>query len=331
MSGRAELTTPEVLRLLSGGASGAILTALEGGPLRTKQLTGQVHGYAPRTVYRYASRLTEIGAIARREESGVPSKVVHSLTDPCGREFLSLLDAYADASLTRLAGGEIASHAWGSLGLLADLWEAGMIEALSYGPCSPTDLARGEHGLSYYQVKRRAVLFAISDFLRQSPLPAGRRRSYELTDRARRAIALIASISCWRHRHVVPEGEPGATAPEVAGMLRAALPLVALPDHAGRSFEISVASPGDGNGQENSLVWARVDRDGAVISSAGSLAEPDGWIRGRVEPWLGALVDGSRRGLRLKGDSDLIETCLTRLHSTLWEPAPEPHPVAALA
>src|SRR5690242_11597572 len=75
----AELTTANTLRLLSAGASGAILMALGPGPLRTKALTGRVRGYTPRTVYRYASKLTELGVIERQEEPGVPSKVVHSL------------------------------------------------------------------------------------------------------------------------------------------------------------------------------------------------------------------------------------------------------------
>jgi DNA-binding HxlR family transcriptional regulator len=145
--------------------------ALGEGPLRTKELTERVRGYTPRTVYRYASKLNELGVIERQEEPGVPSKVVHSLTDPCGRELHGLVDA--DASLTRLPGGEIDAHAWGSLGLLADLWESGMIEALNFGPRSPTELARGEHGLSYHQVNRRAGLFAIGGSSRRRRSSAG--------------------------------------------------------------------------------------------------------------------------------------------------------------
>lgn len=316
-----ELTTPAVLRLLSGGASGAILMALEDGPLRTRDLTRRVGGYIPRTIYRYASRLAEIGAIDRHEERGVPSKVVHRLTDPCGRELFALLDAYADASLTRLPSGEVDAHAWGSLGLLADLWEAGVIEVLSYRPHSATDLARGDHGLSYHQVKRRAALFTRSGFLDKASLPAGGRRSYELTDKARRAIALVAGIGRWRHRCVVGEGEQGATAIEVAGMLRAALPLVALPDHAGKSFTLTVVSP-----NEEEPVWASLDANGAVGSCAEPSADPDGWAKGRAERWMEALVEGPGKGLRLKGDSELIESCLARLHSILWEPAPELSP-----
>src|SRR5215475_2489322 len=72
----------DVLRLLSAGATGAILMALGEGPLRTKNLTERVPGYAPRTIYRYAGKLAELDVIEREEEPGVPSKVVHTLTDP---------------------------------------------------------------------------------------------------------------------------------------------------------------------------------------------------------------------------------------------------------
>ncbi|MGN6814491.1 MAG: hypothetical protein ACTHK3_00165, partial [Solirubrobacterales bacterium] len=276
-----------------------------------------------------AGRLSEIGLIERHEEPGVPSKVTHRLTDPDGQELLTLLEAYADASLTRLSSGEVDAHAWGSLGLLADLWEAGMIEALSYGPCSPTELARGDHGLSYHQVKRRTVLFAIGGFLQETCPARLPRRSYELTDKARRAMALIAGIGRWRHRNIVAEGEMGATAAEVAAMLRAALPLITLPDRAGKSFTFAVVPGGEANLREAELVGAKIDNDGAVLSCTEPAAEPDGWARGRVDPWMGELVNGPRKGLRLKGDTELLEACLAELHSSLWETARELSPVLA--
>src|SRR5215216_3975976 len=127
----AGASTADVLRLLSAGATGAILMALGEGPLRTKNLTERVPGYAPRTIYRYAGKLAELEVVEREEEPGVPSKVVHTLTDPCGTELYTLVNRFADASLTRLPDGRIDAHAWASLGLLADMWEAGMVEDLS--------------------------------------------------------------------------------------------------------------------------------------------------------------------------------------------------------
>lgn len=316
-----ELTTPEVLRLLGAGASGAILMALGEGPLRTKELTERVRGYAPRTVYRYAGKLAEVGVIERREEPGVPSKVVHSLSEPRGRELYELIDAYADAAFTRLPNGEIDAHAWGSLGLLADLWESGMVEGLNMGPKSPTELARMEHGLSYHQVNRRASLFAIGGLLQEST-NGGRRRGYSLTKTARRGMALVAGISRWRRRYIVPEGAVALTPQEVGDMLRTALPLVALPEHEGKNLGLEIAGEAM-DGDESDTVWASVALDGVVLSCEGPLPQVDGHAQGEVATLVDAILDGPRDGLRSHGDQHLIESCLERLHSTLWSAWPD--------
>lgn len=316
---REELTTPGVLRLLSSGATGAILMALGDGPLRTKELTERVPGYAPRTIYRYAIKLAELGIVEREEEPGVPSKVVHRLSEPCGRELHHLVDAYATASLGRLPSGEIGAHSWGSLALLADLWESGMVEELNLGPRTATELARMRHGLSYHQVSRRASLFAIGGFIRELP-ESGRRRRYELTAKARRAMALIASIGRWRRRHVVGRGASGLSPLEVAGLLQTALPLASVPKHAGKSFQIGVVAPGQQDGNEGELVWGEVGGDGSVACCPGSPDYVDAWGRGPAQPWVDSLLDGCPRdGLELGGEGHLIRACLDNLHKALWK------------
>jgi len=320
--GAAELGTLDILRLLSAGASGAILMALGDGPLRTKDLTERVRGYTPRTVYRYAGKLTEVGVIERHEEPGVPSKVIHNLSRPGGQELHSLMDAYADASLSRLPSGEIDAHAWGSLALLADLWESGMINELNLGGRSLTELARGQHGLSYHQVNRRANLLAIGGFIRELPA-SGRRRCYALTERSRRAMALVVGIGRWRRRYVTPKGKAGLDAPEAATALRTALPLVALPEHGGKSFGIGV---------DEEDVWARVETDGSIISCASAPMEVASHARGEVKMWVDVLIDGPPESLQAEGEAHLIQTCLSRLHAALWTKLPGlPTPAAELS
>jgi DNA-binding HxlR family transcriptional regulator len=315
----SELTTPQILRLLGAGASGAILMALGEGPLRTKELTEQVRGFTPRTIYRYSSKLADAGILARLEEPGVPSKVTHSLSDPKGRELYELVVAYADASFTRLPEGRIDAHAWGSLALLADLWESGLIEELNLGPKSPTQLAQAEHGLSYHQVNRRAGLFTIGGFLREDVTPGNRRR-YALTDRARRGMALIAGVGRWRRLHVVPEGRSGLTPREAGGLLRTALPLVTLPEHGGKTLGLEIAAMGSGD--EADAVWAMVAEEGSVSSCEGPLSEVDGHAHGKVTAFIDTILDGPRNGLRLDGDEHLVKTCFERLHSILWKAWP---------
>jgi DNA-binding HxlR family transcriptional regulator len=320
--GRACLTgasTADVLRLLGAGAAGAILMALGEGPLRTKSLTERVPGYAPRTIYRYAGKLAELEVIEREEEPGVPSKVVHALSDPCGTELYELVDRFADASLTRLPDGRLDAHAWASLGLLADLWEAGMVEELSCGPRSPVELAQGSHGLSYHQVTRRAGLFKAVGLLREAD-GAGRRRPYALTEKTRRKMGLIAGVARWRHHHVVAEDEEGMTAAEMATVLRVALPLVKLPEQAGRRLRLSVLGERAAAGAEGQEVWAEVEGDGTLHSCASPPPEPDGWGRGKVEAWIPVILDGASSRVLVGGEESLVAGCLSRLHSTLWTP-----------
>ncbi|MGN6557272.1 MAG: winged helix-turn-helix transcriptional regulator [Solirubrobacterales bacterium] len=317
----AGASTADVLRLLSAGATGAILMALGEGPLRTKNLTEQIPGYAPRTVYRYAGKLAELEVVEREEEPGVPSKVVHTLTDPCGSELYSLVTRFADASMTRLPDGRIDAHAWASLGLLADLWEAGMIEELSCEARSPTELARGPHGLSYHQVNRRAGLFRTAKLICEEEAP-GRRRCYALTDKTRKTMGLIAEIARWRHHHVVAEDEEGMTAPEMATTLRAGLPLVKLPEHAGKCLKLVVVSEDDTPGAEGEVVWVEVRQDGTLHSCSEPTERVDAWGRGKVESWIPALLDGSTRKILTGEDDKLIGDCLSRLYEAFWTPSP---------
>jgi DNA-binding HxlR family transcriptional regulator len=262
-----KLTTPQILRLLGAGASGPILMALGEGPLRTKELTERVRGYTPRTIYRYSNRLAESGIVERHEEPGVPSKVTHALTAPMGRELHALVLAYAETSFTRLPDGRIDAHAWGSLAMVAELWESGLIEELNLGPRSPTELAQLEHGLSYHQVNRRAGLFANGGFLREDAA-LDKRRVYSLTEKSRRAMALIAGIGRWRRRHVVASGASGLTAREAGELLRTALPLVTLPEHGDKSLGIEI-TPASTRAGAADAVWAIVATEGNVLSCEG--------------------------------------------------------------
>jgi len=317
----AGASTAGVLRLLSAGATGAILMALGEGPLRTKTLTEQVPGYAPRTIYRYAGKLAELEVVEREEEPGVPSKVVHTLSEPCGTELYTLVNRFADSSLTRLPDGRIDAHAWASLGLLADMWEAGMVEDLSCGGRSPTDLARGHHGLSYHQVNRRAGLFKTGGLLDEWQGP-GRRRCYGLTEKTRRKMGLIVGIARWRHRHVVAEDEEGMTAEEMATVIRVTLPLVRLPEHRGKCLQLSVFSEDDVPGSEGQTLWAEVNDDGSIHSCAEQPADPDAWSRGKVKDWIPVFLDGESRGILIGDDDHFVEAVISSLYEVLWTPQP---------
>lgn len=309
----------DVLRLLSAGATGEILMALGEGPLRTKNLTERVPGYAPRTIYRYAGKLAELEVVEREEEPGVPSKVVHTLTDPCGSDLYEVVSRYADAAMTRLPDGRIDAHSWASLGLLADLWESGMVDELACNPRSPTELAQGRHDFSYHQVNRRAGLFKVSGFLTEWAGP-GRRRCYALTEKTRQAMGLITGIARWRHHHVVAEDEEGMTREEMVTALKTSLPLVRLPEHPGKGLEVQVVREDESPGAEAEAIWAEVEEDGTVHACADPSSNVDAWGRGKIAAWIPAILEGDSRRVLVGGEERLIGDCLARLHQMLWSP-----------
>lgn len=317
----AGATIAEVLRILSSGATGPILLALGEGPLRTKQLTEKVPGYTPRTIYRYAGKLADLEVIEREVDKGPPSKVTHTLTDPCGTELLQLVERYAAASLTRLSDGRIDALDWAALNLLADLWETGMVDELSCDPLSPTELARGPHGLSYHQVNRRAGLFRAAGLLEEVPGP-GRNRRLALTERTRRSMALVTGIGRWRHHHVIAEDEEGMTAAEMATVLRTALPLLSMPEAAGCNISFEVRHC-EGREEEPRCSWAEVNDDGAVHPCANELQPVQASVRGQVKHWIPALLDADATALEIEGDEALATACTRNLHDALWRRAGE--------
>jgi DNA-binding HxlR family transcriptional regulator len=306
----------EVLRLLSGGATGAILLALGEGPMQTKVLTHRVRGYTARTIYRYLPKLASIGVVERDDEPSGPAKVVNTLTAEAGSELCAVVDRFAEATMTRVAGGQVEPGTWGSLGLFADLWEAGMVDELSRGPRSATELVQIRHGLSYHQVARRAGQFKAAGFLCEPERTRGRQRRYALTEKARRTMGLVADLARWSRRHPGVSGEADLTVDEITTVLRTSLPLAEVPGHAGKAARISLFAEA-----EEAEVWVQVDEEGRVQTGESPISHLDGTIEGDAETWLAAILDGEQP-VAAEGDRALLHDCLASLYERLWTPSP---------
>jgi|SRR6476620_6859681 len=313
--GNAVSSVGGILRLLSGGATEAILLALGDGPLQTKVLTHRVRGYTPRTIYRYLPKLARLGLVERSGEPSGSSKVVNTLTAEAGRDMCAVIERFARASMTRLPGGQVELRTWGALGLLADLWEAGVVEALSHGPRSSTELVQRQRGLSYHQVNRKVGQFKEAGFLRESKRPPKRQRSYALTEKARRTMGLVADVGRWRACHLPDLGEEGVALEEMATIVRAALPLATLEPHAGKGLGIRVSD------SREVETWARVDEEGILrpVDEAPALVSAE--VAGDVGAWLSALLD-SESQLAVDGDAALVADCLAGIYAKLWTPSP---------
>jgi DNA-binding HxlR family transcriptional regulator len=295
--------------------------ALGAGPLRTEQLARQIEDFSSRSVYRHVSKMEAHHLVDRQEEPGVPSKVVLRLSQPAGRELFRLLRTFAMTPRSRLPGGASNAHSWASLSLLGELWKLGFLDELSCEPRRLTELAGGSHGLTYHQVNRRTGLFLMSGLVLITR-ERGYGKRYELTDHARRRMALIAGIGRWR-RHVTFDGKPGLTVPEMATVLRATMPLPKFPDQAGMGLELGISgSMGASGHRDTETLQGIVDDDGAMQCNEEDAPPVDGSAAATINTWFAALLDGNRGRIRVRGNLELVDSFLTQLHDILWEEDP---------
>ena len=305
-----------LLKVLGNGANGPILMALGPRSLRTKKLTEKVPTYAPRTVYRHARKLAELGLVDREEVAGVPSTVIHCLS-PAGRDLYRLLDTYSEASLPWVTGPGSGDGLWTVCGLLGEMWTNGWVEELGQGGRSATDLAEFTSKMTFHQVSRRTQQLLSWNLLHESA-GRGQRRRYQLSDQTRHAMALMVGLGRWRQQYVDGEEEGGLTVGEMSTVLRASLPLLQLPEHQERSIKLGIVGTTGLDGQRGSAaLTAHVSASGAV-SCVKERAAEDAWAIGTVGTWFAALLDGDREQIRTGGDLDFVEDCLKALHETLW-------------
>jgi DNA-binding HxlR family transcriptional regulator len=311
-----KLSVADLLTLLGNGANGPILMALSPRSLRTKKLTEKVPTYAPRTVYRHARKLAELGLVDREEIAGVPSTVVHSLS-PAGRDLCHLIDSYAEGSLPWVSGPGSGEGLWTVCGLLGEMWTYNWIEELSQGGRSATELAEATAEMTFHQVSRRTHQLLSWSLLYESTV-RGHRKRYQLSDQTRHSVALIAGLGRWRRRHVAGEADGGLTVEEIATVLRASLPLLEIPDYQGRSIKLGIVGTTGVDGQRGSATLTAHVSSGGAVRCVKEKASEDAWGLGTVGTWFAALLDGNRAQMRTGGDNDFFEGCLKRLHEVLW-------------
>ncbi|MDQ3725367.1 MAG: hypothetical protein M3335_05690 [Actinomycetota bacterium] len=287
--------------------------------LRTKQLTERIRGFSPRSVYRCVGKLEEYGLIDRHEETGVPSTVLLRLTAALGRPLFRLLRLFTSSFSAGVSTSEHHSFIWDELYLLGDLWEAGFVEAVGHEPRSLMELMEGPHHLTYHQARRRVSLSTEKGLLEALP-HNGNGKDYDLADKGRRYMSLVAGLGRWRHRYAVADGTPGLTIEEMATVLRAALPLTVLPEHAEMRIDLIVAGALDPYGhRDTATVQGRIDSTGAVRPCRDVEQPADGSAAGTLNTWFAALLDDHRGRVRVRGELGLVDACLTQLYKELWE------------
>lgn len=306
----------DILHLIGAGATGRILMALGRGSLRTRRLTEQVRGFAPRTVYRHASRLAENGLVVRRDEGTVPSAVTYSLSDRGGRELVELIRRYTISAAYERSSPD--GEPWPLLVLLGDMWGSGWIAALAEEPCTPTELSELTPGMSFHQVNRRVQLLRSRGLLSEVP-HSGRGKRYRLTPTARRTLALVVGIARWRETQGLPGKQSGLTVSEMVTVLQTVLPLLRLPQHGEKQIKLGIVGAADETGSRGSgVVLVKCSGDGSICFGDDSDGPARAWAAGTIDVWLAALVDGNRGRMRVGGEMDLVDACLRALFEALW-------------
>jgi len=312
-----ETSVADVLRLLSVGAGGAILVALGRGPLRTRRLTERLPQYAPRTIYRHASKLVEAGLVERIEGRSAPSAVLYRLTQPRGRNLLRIFNRYAAPGAGRRPGRRIDDTPWTAFCLLAEAWESGWVELLSIYPRSPTEIAALTDGLTFHQVNRRVNLLRSNGLLGEA-VSRGTGKRYDLTARARLGFALVLEVDRWRRRYLDGGRLHDVTVAEAVTALRLWLPLMRIPRYSGMTVKFGIAGVLDRDRERGSqMLVCRIARNGRVTCSGGAEAKTDGWALGSAPAWIRAALAGSRRQIRTGGNSHLVSACLVELRDTV--------------
>ncbi len=301
-----------LIRLLATESSGAILRALDAGPLRSAQLTDRLAEYSRRTIYRRLDELEQIRAVEQRRSATVPPAVAYELTVPAGRELLGVLEGAARAWLHQWHQGSVNEQRWGLLSLLADGWDSAIMREVSREPRSLTELGVVSE-MTYHQLARRVTRLAAAGLLER--INGVRPVRYTLSEQARLGAILVAASARWERRHLLGGAEQLLVADAIA-LLRTILPLARLPEQAGATLVLTVQTDAAPAGPRRyGSVRIEVDDDGEIHCAERGDLPPDAWARGSIDAWLLAIIEGDGSDLQVGGEHTLVEGQLGHLRA----------------
>jgi hypothetical protein len=105
----------------------------------------------------------------------------------------------------------------------------------------------------------------------------------------------------------------------MATLIRAAFPLVEMPELRGERVKLGVAERnGSADSRSREAVLVEVGRGGALHCIEEPEGGSDAWALGTINTWLSMLLDGHHGRMRTGGDPDLIDALLANLYEVLW-------------
>ncbi|HWV83878.1 MAG TPA: helix-turn-helix domain-containing protein [Capillimicrobium sp.] len=190
-----------------------------------------------------------------------------------------------------------------ALDLVGDKWTLLIVRDLVCGPRRFVELQRVLPGISTEQLRSRLNRMVADGLLtRQRYREVPPRVDYELTDRARDLVPVIAELSRWGYRWAWGRPRP-REAVDVGAVLRAACGLCDRGPGPEGVVELRV---------DDRRFWLTLDERGASLSEEAPADEPDAVIAGGEEDWIAALgPEATTDRLVADGGPALVERALS--------------------
>jgi DNA-binding HxlR family transcriptional regulator len=192
-----------------------------------------------------------------------------------------------------------------ALDLVGDKWTLLIVRDLAGGPRRFVELQRVLPGISTEQLRSRLNRMVADGLLtRQRYREVPPRVDYELTERARDLLPVIAALGRWGYRWAWGPPRPGE-AIDVGAILRC-VPGLEVSSALRGSVEFVVT-----RGSEPEGAYVLHTADGTVGYEEREAPDADAHVMGPERAWVEAFgIDGSRTELEIRGDTRLAEGLL---------------------
>jgi DNA-binding HxlR family transcriptional regulator len=201
-----------------------------------------------------------------------------------------------------------------ALDLVGDKWTLLIVRDLVAGPRRFVELQRVLPGISTEQLRSRLNRMVADGLLtRQRYREVPPRVDYELTERARDLVPVLAALARWGYAWAWGAPRRGEEI-DVGAILRLAPGLLSPPAQLHGTAALTVTGRSKGDAERTYVLTAT---DGRVeLAERQESGEADARAVGSEEAWIAALgPDAAREGLELTGDRALVDALLEGLSS----------------
>ncbi|WP_201447320.1 winged helix-turn-helix transcriptional regulator [Conexibacter woesei] len=195
--------------------------------------------------------------------------------------------------------------------MVGDKWTLLIVRDLVSGPRRFVELQRTLPGISTEQLRSRLNRMVADGLLtRQRYREVPPRVDYELTERARDLIPVLAALARWGYEWSWTEPRRGE-AIDIGAVFRIAPGLLSPPKSLKGTLELTVLQRSKDGEDRHYLVTVK---RGAVTLEERAEPEATARISGSERAWVDALApEGTRNGLEISGDARLTDAVLDGL------------------